>query len=69
MVEPYYIKGVQKQPMFYKIGVLENFAKFTGKQLCWSHFLIKLHPCFPLILAKFSRTPIFQSPLKIKQRF
>ena len=28
--------------MFYKIDVLEYFAKFTGKHLCWSHFLIKL---------------------------
>ena len=25
--------------MFYKIGVLKNFAKFTGKQMCWSLFL------------------------------
>ena len=24
-------------------GVLENFAKFTAKHLCWSHVLIKLH--------------------------
>ena len=24
-------------------GVLKNFAKFTGKHLCWSLFLIKLH--------------------------
>ena len=22
--------------MFYKIGVLQNFAKFKGKHLCWS---------------------------------
>ena len=28
--------------MIYKIGVLKNFAKFTGRHLCWSHFLIKL---------------------------
>ena len=48
MVEPYYIKGVQKQPFadVLKKGVLKNFAKFTGKQLRWSihgwsHFLIK----------------------------
>ena len=29
-------KEVQKQPpeMFCKIGVLKNFAKFTGKHLC-----------------------------------
>ena len=25
-----------------KKGVLENFAKFTGKQLCWSLLVIKL---------------------------
>ena len=41
MVEPSYIKGVQKQ-RFYKIGFLENFAEFTGKHLRWSHFSIKL---------------------------
>ena len=28
--------------MFYKTGVLQNFAKFIEKHLCWSHFLIKL---------------------------
>ena len=28
--------------VFYKIGVLENFAYVTGKHLCWSLFLIKL---------------------------
>ena len=27
--------------MFYKIGVLKNFANFTGKHLCWSVLLIK----------------------------
>ena len=36
MVESYYAKGVQKQPFgdVLKKGVLENFAKFTGKHLC-----------------------------------
>ena len=24
--------------MFYEIGVPKSFAKFTGKNLCWSHF-------------------------------
>ena len=52
-----------RSQMFYKIGVLENFVKFTRKHLCWSHFLIKLHTCFPIIFVKFSRTSIFQSPL------
>ena len=28
--------------MFFKLGVLKNFANFTGKHLCWSLFLIKL---------------------------
>ena len=48
MIKPYYIKGVQRAKkiiclhMFYKVVVLESFTKFTGKHLCWSHFLIKL---------------------------
>ena len=49
--------------MFYKIGVIENSANFTGKHLCWSHFLTKLHTRFAMIVFKFSRTAIFQSPL------
>ena len=28
--------------MFYKISILKNFAKFTGKHKCWSPFSIKL---------------------------
>ena len=48
-----------RSQMFHKIGVLENFAKFTGKYLCWNQFLIKLHTCFPMIFVKFPRTPIF----------
>ena len=28
--------------MFYKIDVLKNFAKFTGKSLCWSLFSNKV---------------------------
>ena len=52
--------------MFFKIGVLINFAIFTRKQLCWSLFLIKLqairlqkrleHMYFPVNIAKFLRT-------------
>ena len=59
--------------MFFKIGVLKNFPIFTGKQLCWSLFLIKLqdrrpatllkkifqHRFLPVNIAKFSRTPFF----------
>ena len=28
--------------MFLKVGVLKNFANFTGKQLLWNFFLMKL---------------------------
>ena len=36
---------VQKKPplvFFFKKGILRNFTIFTGKNLCWSLFLIKL---------------------------
>ena len=59
--------------MFCKKGVLKNFAKFTGKHLCKSLFLIKLpaapatlfkkrlwHRYFPVNFAKFLRTPFLQ---------
>ena len=42
----------QKQPpeVFYKKAVLENFAIFTGKNLCWSLFLKKLEAFKPATL-------------------
>ena len=56
--------------VFYKKGVLRNFAKYTGKQLCQSLFFNKVadlrlatllkkrlwHRCFPDNFAKFLRT-------------
>ena len=50
--------------MFVKMA-LENFANFTGKQLCWSLYFNKVtrlkrdskklqHICFPV---KFAKTP------------
>ena len=55
--------------MFFEIGVLKNFAIFTGKHLCWSLFnkvagvrpatLLKErlhHRCFLMNIAKFLRT-------------
>ena len=65
--------------MFFKVGVLKNFANFTGKHLCWSLFLISLqdfrpacnfikkrllHRCFPVKFGKFLRTPIFTEHLQ-----
>ena len=38
--------------MFFKIGVLKNFAYFTGKYLCWSLLLIKLGAWSPATLSK-----------------
>ena len=58
-----------RAPIPREIGALENFANFTGKYLCWIHFFIKLYSCFSMIIVKFSRTPILQSPLKLTQRF
>ena len=40
------LNKVQEQSfpdVVFKIGVLENFAKFTGKHQGWSLFIIKLH--------------------------
>ena len=38
--------------MFFKIGVFKNFANFTGTNLCWSLFLIKLQALGPPFLSK-----------------
>ena len=38
--------------MFFKIGVLKNFANFTGKHLCWSVFLINLEAFSQLFSCK-----------------
>ena len=29
--------------MFFKVGVLKNFVILTGRYLCWTLFLTKLH--------------------------
>ena len=56
--------------MFFKIDVLKNFAKFTGKHLCWSLFFNKVadhnhatllknrlqHRCFFVTIAIFLKT-------------
>ena len=38
--------------MFFVIGVLKNFANFTGEHLCWSLFFIKLQAWTPAALLK-----------------
>ena len=62
----------KKQPftVFFRIGVLKNFAIFTEKHLCWSLFLINLLATllkrdsnagryFPVNVAQFLRTAFF----------
>ena len=59
--------------MFFKLGVLKNFAILPGKHLCWSPFFNKVaglrsatllkkrlhHNCFPVNIATFLRTSFF----------
>ena len=63
------------QRCYIKIGVLKNFAKFTGKHCARVSFLIKScspqacnfiekrlwHMCFPVNFEKFLRTPFLQN--------
>ena len=67
------IKSSRSQ-MFFKVGVLKNFAIFTGKHMCKSLFLIKLKTCnfikkrlqqvfYRTFLNLFLRTPILKSIL------
>ena len=44
-VESIVIRRIGRPDMFFKIGVLRNFAKFTRKHLCWSLLLMKLQAC------------------------
>ena len=70
-----YKKQKQASEVFYKKGVLRNFAIFIGKHLCQSLFLNKIgslrpetllkkrlwHRCFLLNFEKFLRTPFLQN--------
>ena len=48
-----------RSQMFFRIGVLKNFAIFTGKHLCRSLFLIKLQCWRPATLLKRDSTQVF----------
>ena len=39
--------------MFFKTDVFKNFATFTGKNLYWSYFLMKLHTFRLLLKSRF----------------
>ena len=67
-----------RSQMYFRIGVLKNFAMFTGKYLCLSLFFINIqawkpatllkkrlrHRCFPVKFARFLRTPFFTEHLQ-----
>ena len=54
-----FIRSSRSQ-MFWKRRVLKYFAIFTGKHLCWSLFLIKLHPWMAsTLLKRDSNTGVF----------
>ena len=57
---------VQKQPplVFCKKGVLKIFASFTGKHLCWSLFLIKLHAFRLQLYSKKTPAQAFSSEIR-----
>ena len=47
--------------MFFKIGVLKNFAIFTRQHLCWNLFLIQLQSSTAVNIAKFLRMSILKN--------
>ena len=59
-----FLTHFQKQPLadVLQNSVLKNSAIFTGKQLCWTLFLMKLQAfrpatVLPVNITKFLRTP------------
>ena len=47
--------------MFFIIGVLRNFANFTGKLVCWSLFLINTRQVFSSEICEISKSNFFYS--------
>ena len=46
--------------MSFKINIFKSFARFKGKHLCWSLFVIKLAACKPAnVLIRYSSTGVF----------
>ena len=54
------IRAFHISDVFCKKGIVKNFAKLTGKQLCQSLFFNKIwHVFFPVNFAKFLGAPVF----------
>ena len=58
-----------RSQMFFKMGVLKNFAIFTWKHQCWSIFLMKLQAFGPAILLKGYSNTATSSPEQFKKHF
>ena len=58
-VEVYHSVILQSPQVFYREAVLQNFAIFTGKYLCWSLLLIKLQFSRPATLLKRNSNSVF----------
>ena len=68
LINPFHATFKNSRPVvFCKKVVLRNFAKFTGKHLCQSLFLLKKglwHRCFPVKFCKISKTTFsYRRPL------
>ena len=61
----------KKQPpvVFYKKGVLKNFAKFSVKHLCWSLFFNKVAGLVYNFIKKETSTLVFSCEYTEKTRF
>ena len=63
----FFIFRSSRKQIFFKTGVIKNFAIFTGKYLCGSLFLLVSsqkrlqHRCFPVNIAKFLGIPFLQN--------
>ena len=72
---PQFIPRSRPSKMFFKMSVVENFANFTGKHLCWSlsfkdSFFYRtpsVAPADSAILQGFSASCLW--PYQLKQRF
>ena len=54
--------------VFYKKGVLRNFAKFTGKHLCQSLIFNKLAGLRPNFILDVSMGHMNKSPISLKKK-
>ena len=52
------LEAKQPREVFYKKAIIRNFAIFTGKNLCWSLFIIIIQSFRPATLLKRDSAPV-----------